>query len=411
MFKSDYPVNLLIGEDIARTASVVVNDRSSASYLADGEIVVLDSTDAVLASGSTVSDSPFIRIVQRNGATASSSELVRSLRIDGQNVVSFTGQSYSAPQNQRHHVGYIGSGVLDIDNINDNDYTLRITYKHDKEMWSQRNSTKSYYFTSDASATAEEVARNFAVLIGADTSADVQVERLCNDAGVAGGSTLTLTNASAAATLAAADANVVVGAYVRIGTALTDPVYRVLSVSGLVVTFDQPYEGASSTGTAYEYITAALATAALFGLQLTGVVYTFNANSVGKFKYQRVVFEVSLGNFGDTVVTATREAARGRGTYEQIAELEYYAQGFDGIIDRVGDSAPVLRAAADAGETYDVVSIEWFDKSDGHIISGTKPSKNQCLLAIPDGAAQTTNILAQLNPWMASTPKAFAGVV
>lgn len=411
MYKTDSSLNLLIGLDIARTASVVINDRSSASYLADGEVVVLDSNDAILAAGSTVSDSPFIRIVQRDGGTAGTSELISSLRIDGQNVVSYTGASYSAPQNQRYHVGYIGSGALDIDTIDSNDYILRIQYKHDKEIWSQQQEVKSYYYTSPTGVSAERIVRNFAVLIGDDTGSDVQVERLCNNAGVAGGSTLTLTNASKAATLAAADALVVAGAYVRIGTATTDPVYRVASVSGLTVNFDQFYEGASSTGTAYESITAALATAAIWGLQLTGEVFTFGAAQVGKFKYQRVAFDLSLGDFGDTTVTLTREAALGRGTYEQIANLEYHAQGYDGIIDRVGDSSPVLRTNAVVGETYDAISIEWFDKSDSHIISGTKPSKNQCMLALPDGAAQITNILAQLNPWMASTPKGFASVV
>ena len=101
----------------------------------------------------------------------------------------------------------------------------------------------------------------------------------------------------------------------------------------------------------------------------------------------------------------------GRGTFEQIAELEYFAQGFDGIIDRVGDSSPALRVDATDGETYDVLGIKWFDTSDQNIISGTKPSANECLIALPDGAAQMTNLLAQLNPWMASLPRAFNAVV
>ena len=412
MFNTSGPLSLLIGNDIARTASVVINDRSATAYLADGEIVVLNSTDGILAAGSTISDSPFIRIVQRDGGTASSSELISSLKIDGRNVVSFTGRSFAAPQNQIYNIGYIGSGVLDIDNINSNEYILRITYKHDKEMWSQRSNTRSYYYTSDSAATPEEVARNFAVLIGDDTSADVLVERRCNNGGVVAGSSFTVTNGSKAVTLAAADTLVAAGVYVRIGgTALTDPVYRVLSVSGLTVNLDQPYEGTSAAGVVYETITAALATAAIWGLRLTGVTYTFNANTVGKFKYERVSFDVSLGAFGTTTLTKTQEAGRGSGTYEEIAELEYFAQGFDGIIDRVGDSAPVLRVNATAAETYDIISIEAFDTSDSQIISGTKPSKHQCILAIPDGAAQATNILAQLNPWMASTVKGFSSVV
>ena len=410
MFTANNSLNLLIGLDIARTASVLINDRSSASYLADGEIVALNSVDDILASGATIADSPFIRIVQRSGATARTSELISSLRIDGRNVVSFTGQSFSPSQVQIYRIGYVGSGAEDIDAIDSNAYRLRIQYKHDKEIWSQQSQIKSYYYTSDASATSEEVARNFAVQIGNDTSSDVLAERRCNDAGVALSGTLTVTNNSRSVTSSAAEANAVVGAYLRIGgTAITDPVYRITErISSTSFTIDERYQRASATTVAGETITAALATAALFGIQLEGKALTF---TVGKFKYNQVAFDLALTNFGTTVITEVQESLLGRGTFEQIAELEYFAQGFDGIIDRVGDSSPALRVDATDGETYDVLGIKWFDTSDQNIISGTKPSANECLIALPDGAAQTTNLLAQLNPWMASLPRAFNAVV
>jgi len=411
MFRSDNNTNLLIGLDIARTANVQINDRSNATtYLADGEIVVLGSDDAVLPAGSTYGDSNSIRIVQRSGATASTSELISSVRIDGANVVSYTGRSYQAPQTQQYFIGYDGA-ASSIDAIDSNDYALRIQYKHDKELWSQRTRIKSYYYTSGTVATQERIAREFAVLIGNDTDADVTVERLCNNAAAApvGVPTLTVTNGSRSATLSAASASIVAGIYLRIGTVatLTDPVYRVTSVSGTTVTLDQAFEGTSATGVVIGFITAALATAATFGLRLTGETLTF---TVGKFKYNVVTFDLALSGFGDTVTNESREASFGNGTYEQIAQLEYFAQGFDGIIDRIGDTAPTLRSDATVAETYDVISIEGFDTSDSHIISGTKPSKNQCLLAIPDGAGQANNILAQLNPWMASLPRTFSNV-
>lgn len=410
MYTVNSSLNLLIGNDIGRTASVLINDRSSASYLADGEIVCLDNNDAILPAGATLSDSPFIRIVQRSGTTARTSELISSLRIDGRNVVSFTGASYSAPQEQIYRIGYPGTGTENINAINSNAYTLRFQYKHDKEIWSQQSRIKSYYYTSDASATAEEIARNFAVLVGNDTDSDVLAERLCNDAGVAlaGGATLTVTNNSKEVTISVADPAIVVGSYLRInGTAVTTPIYRVTAVSGTSITLDERYQRASGTAIAGEQITAALATAAIFGITFEGKALTF---TVGKFKYNRVAFDLALTNFGTTVITKTQEALLGRGVYEQIAELEYFAQGFDGIIDRVGDSSPTLRADATSGETYDVIYIKWFDTSDQSIISGTKPSPNECMLAVPDGAAQTVNILAQLNPWMASLPRTFAAV-
>lgn len=409
MFRADNSLNLLIGNDIARTAGVVVNDHQSASYLADGEIVVLNENDGVLAAGSTFADSKYITVVQRSGATAGTSELIRSLRIYGGGVLQYGGRSYQAPQVQRYYIGYDGA-ASSITNTSSNDYIIRLGYKHEKTVFSQQGNFKSYYYTSDASATQEEVARNFAVLIGNDTSSDVLAERLCNDASVALAlaATLTVTNNSRAVTITANDPAIAVGSYLRIGgTAVSDPVYRVTAFSGTSITLDERYQAASGTAIAGGQITAALATAADFGIRLTGKTLTF---TVGKLKYNQVSFDLSLQNWGATVINQQQESALGNGTFEQIAELEYFAQGFDGIIDRVGASSPTLRADATSGETYDMITVEWADASDVHIISGTKPSKNQLIIAIPDGAAQTVNILAQLNPWMLSLPKGFASI-
>ena len=410
MFRSDNTLNLLVGNDIARTAGIVINDHSAAAYIADGEIVVLGANDDVLPSGSTFADSRYITVVQRSGATAGTSELIRSQRIYGGSVAEFTGRSFRAPQEQRYFVGYDGAAST-ITATDSNDYILRISYKHDKRLFSQQANVKSYYYTSDSSAVQEEIARNLAVQIGNDTASDVLAERLCNDGGAAFtvAATLTVTNNSRSVTLSAAQgAALVVGDYIRIaGLTVAFPVYRVTAVSGTSVTIDERYQGASGTAIVGERITVALAAAASFGIRLTGKALTF---TVGKNEYNRVSFDLSLSGFGSTAISQFQESNLGNGTFEQVAELEWFAQGFDGIIDRVGDSSPTLRSDATTGETYDVVAIQWADGTDSHIISGSRPANNQLLIALPDGAAQTVNILAQLNPWMASLPKAFAAV-
>lgn len=411
MFRSDNTLNLLIGADIARTAGIVINDRAAAAYIANGEIVVLGDNDNILPAGSTYADHKHITVVQRLGAVAGTSQLLRSLRIEGSGVNSYNGSSYQAPQEQRYFIGFDGT-TSSIDALSSNDYILRIQYKHNTSVNSQQANTKSYYFSSDASATQQEVARNFAVQIGTDSGADVLAERLCSDAGVALGATLTVTNESTAVTASVANA-LVVGDYVRIGgTAVTDPVYRIATSTngGVNLVLDEPYQAASGTGVAAERITAALSQAAAtnFGIRLTGEAQDF---TVGKLKYNRVAFDLSLGRFGTTVVNQFQERRLGNGVAEQISELEWFAQGFDGIIDRFGDSSPTIRAATVAGETYDTIGIQWVDRSASSPISGTPPSPNELMIALPDGAAQTVNILAQLNPWMASLPKAFAAVV
>lgn len=144
-----------------------------------------------------------------------------------------------------------------------------------------------------------------------------------------------------------------------------------------------------------------------WGLKLSGESQTF---TVGKLQNTITSFEVSLSGFGTTTTTVDQTPDRGNGTFEQIAELEYFAQGFDGIIDRVGDSSPTLRADATSGETYDVISIEHFLVSDNNTVSGSRPAKRLEMIAVPDGTNQSADVLAVLNPWMASLPKAFANV-
>lgn len=414
MFKSDNNLCVLIGLDIARTANVQVNDRGNATtYIADGEIVVLGSDDAVLPAGSTYADSKNIKIVQRSGATTSTSELLRTMVINGANVTSYTGQSYQAPQEQIYYVGYDGiTATNNIDYQDSNDYTLRIRYKHDKEIWSQQTNERSYYYTSGTSATAEIIARSLAIDICADSAADVTCERLTSHAGTAGVITATVVNGSNMITMSAVSALFVAGVYIRIGTAVTDPVYRITAKdsTGLILTIDTAYQGTSGTALATEYITAAeaSATTTMWGLKLTGEALTFD---VGKFKYNKVMFDLSLGGFGATTTNELQESSRGNGTYEQVAELEWYAQGFEGKIDRDFDTSPTIRADATVAETYDTIAINYYDTSvQSNIISGVKPMRGECKIFIPDGASQATNILAQLNPWMASLPQAYNNI-
>ena len=146
MRNSQNTEQLLIGKSISRTASVNVLDVNNSSYLADGEVVVLDENDTPLVGGTTYPTSRYIKIVQRSGATASGSQLVQSARIDGNNIISFRGLSYQAPQEQISYIGYdSSSGAIDAKSVSD--YVVRVTMKHDKEMWSKRANARIKRFT------------------------------------------------------------------------------------------------------------------------------------------------------------------------------------------------------------------------------------------------------------------------
>jgi hypothetical protein len=400
---------LLIGKSISRTATVNVLDPTHASFLADGEIVVLDENDTPLVAGTTFPTSRFIKIVQRSGATASTAQLVQSARIDGSNVISYRGLSYAAPQEQIYHIGYDGStGAIDASGTDD--FVVRITMKHNKDMWSQQANTRIIRLSPTASTVDTTVMDFIGTEFGNDAflTTEVKIERLNSDAGAADGGNWTFTNGSKTATTTVAT-TAAVGDYIRVGTAVTDPIYKVAAKdsAGTTITLDQKFQGSTVTVTTPEYITAALATAASCGVKITGKAQTF---TVLKFPYAVVKFDLTLSGFGTTAVTKTQESKVGSGVGAQISQLEQIGVAYEGAIDRAGDSAPTGRSDAATGSNYDVITIEYFNNYDSQIVSGAKPARSVLQLALVDGAAQTTNVLAQLNPWMASVPAAFANV-
>ena len=285
-------------------------------------------------------------------------------------------------------------------------------YKHNKDLFSQQANVSSYYYTSDSSALQHEIADQFAVLIGNDSASQVSVERL-TDASTTSSTSGVITVVNGSTSISAVtdidNGGMVVGDHI----VLNSVAYKIVSIDTAADTaiMDQAYQGASGSVTdanaAFIAAADADASTADWGLRITGEAEPF---TVGKDKYRKVAFDLSLGEFGATVVNESREAAKGRGTYEQVAELEWFAQGFDGAVDKFGDSAPIARADAINGAEYDVISIQSANSADSHIISGTRPSGNQMILALPVGTLQGNSVLAVLNPWMASLPRTFANV-
>ncbi len=408
---------LLIGKSISRTSTVNVLDVNNASYLADGEVVVLDDNDTPLVAGTTFPTARFIKIVQRSGATAATSQLVQSARIDGSNIISFRGLSYSAPQEQITYVGYDSTtGALDASQTGD--YVLRITMKHDKDMWSQQANTRIFRFSPLSTSTNADINDYFAVAMATDVflNTEVTTERTSNDAGsatTAASGTLTFTKGSKIVTTSGVTpaTDFPVGSYMRLGLSKNSGIYKVVAVSnaGQSITLDAPVQIASGTLTVTnaQFITNALVLASNVGLKVTGIAQSF---LVMKFPYVKVKFDLTLSGFGSTTVNYFQNSLPGSGVDSQISQIEKFAQGFEGIIDRFGDSAPIGRTDTVTGAVYDVIVIEYFNNFDTLAVSGAKPARAVLNIAMVDGAAQTVNLLAQLNPWMKSLPQNFNNV-
>lgn len=137
-------------------------------------------------------------------------------------------------------------------------------------------------------------------------------------------------------------------------------------------------------------------------------------------KYSQVEFEVFF-NYVDsdgvwqtwpstsTTITYTA-ASKGSGEWEQIRDLEKSHMAQRGVTNQIWHPVvkPDMQTVKD--ETYDMIVIEHdvpYQSPDNQYV---KDAPHTTILAIADGAAQTADILAQLNSWMASTPKGFSAV-
>ena len=411
MNRADNSLSVLIGKSVARTASVQITDPSTtATYIASGEILVLDESGNVLTAGQTVSDTKSIKIVQGDG---SSNPLVMTSMMKGMNITSVKNASYTAPQEEIQYIGYNGaSGSIDL--LNDNRYIIRIMYKHDVALFSEHAKILHQEYVSDSTATQSEIAAGFAQKYAQSypaTNLDVKVERVCD------GTFTVWTNAVTAAvsygsvtvTASAANHGVVAGNVVRIGNTLsTTGVYVVTAVSGVTITLDSAYQGASNATVANANLGVMSAITA-WGLKFTGKPFTFTSATVGRFPYQKVNFDLTIAAFGATGITLGQNMSRGNGTFEEVAELEYFSLGFEGWTANRNaiPYTPQPRANATSGTIYNVITFKAYDSSDYSPVSGIRPSPFEVKLFLPVGASQTTQLKAQLNPWIASLPSSF----
>jgi hypothetical protein len=82
-----------VGKNIIRTPSVQITDpTNTTTYIADGEIVILNSSGAIYDSATmSYSSSPWIQLVQR-----SNNNLIVSNKIYGNKLFTYTGQGADA---------------------------------------------------------------------------------------------------------------------------------------------------------------------------------------------------------------------------------------------------------------------------------------------------------------------------
>jgi hypothetical protein len=412
-------MQMMIGKNVSATgASVQLTSPTGSNYIADGEIVALGKDRKYLTPGSTVSDQEYIYLAYRSG-----NNIHYSNAIYGKGLKKYAGIDGSQGNEQIYHIGYVGSGSQNLDVTAGNDFYVHITNTFNDMQYSEQLDRRTY-FSTFAVPTAEKVAADITKQICIDPGSHIRAEMLNSGSAAAFGAGITATVVNDGRSVSFSSAHsLVAGDYVRIGTTTVAsgigtgiPVYKVASVpSTTTIILEWPYQGPSQSNLDANADCGKLTAGANFGIRLTGETLDYRLDF---FKFMRVTFKVGLSGLGSTVLTKTQEMSLGRGDGRQVAEIESFAQGFDGPMNRVTIPLPILRTDADKSTTtaqnatygntftsattvYDNISI-LHGVAAPHFATGPTPAAEEVRLYIVDGAAQTAGLLAQLNPWMES---------
>jgi len=118
------------------------------------------------------------------------------------------------------------------------------------------------------------------------------------------------------------------------------------------------------------------------------------------------------GNWQPVTVTSTTNTAPepGNGTWELIRDMEKDQFAYKGVSNFT--QFPVITPAFSTvkNEEYNLVVIEHEKEYLSPGINAYQTTPLTTVIALPVGALQETNILACLNPWLASTPGAFTAI-
>jgi hypothetical protein len=442
----------LVGKNIARTANVQITDPSASAYIADGEVVVLNSTGAPMTTSTTntYAASPWIQIVQRNG-----DNLVFSGKISGDKVTAYRGKAGATGQEQIYHIGYNGtSGSLDI--TSGLDFQLTVIENQDDMMWSEQKKKNVVYVPNNLVTSqldlAKAIVKNQMKKYTTDGSAITACMLNSGTSTVlTGASTVAVTHGSDVIVPSAAITNSGFGAgsIVRIGvtgTAINSsdkvacPVYTVKAAHPTIANawiLDMPYAGPSNSALSVND-TGYIATAGTsWGVRFTGKALPYRRDF---FKFKRVGFTLQMSGFGATVLSKTQDSTYGSGDGRLVLEEESFSKGFEGALNRMTVPLPLANETftADASTAstinltyhdafvnatlyYDCITIEHYGQDFATVV-GTPRMPQLIKIFMYDtaaggaGAAQgktdntTKAVQPALNTWMASVPGAFANL-
>lgn len=374
---SQKDINLLF------VGAAATKTTGSIAAMNDGEIGIFTPAGTRVTEATAATVNEFI-IVKK---TASGGVPLVSGVINKNNIKRAVRKVYTAAVDQVTVIGYNGtSGSIDV--TNDNTYHVRVNLTQGLTSNHGGLYIKHGFYTSDTSATEFEIASNLhtALINEFSKEADkvVKTQMLANHAGAATtgatGTVSVVKGSRFAACSVSATAEFEIGGLVRLGTATTAPVYKIVNASGTTLELNAAVT--ETTGDyvagAAEFITAAQAVAASYGLVLTAVQGGYK---VGKLEndLRPETHTVSLEGFGTTITTLTASNP-GSGTERQVKSLEWFYQGNEGDYFRMGEPN-IYPSRAEVSGNYDLIDIVTEEIYTGSMVAG--PINKVYTLAIP----------------------------
>jgi hypothetical protein len=428
---------VFIGKNVGRTANVQITDATNATtYIADGEIVILDNEGTIATSAETIATSPWIQIVQR-----SKDNLLYSSRIYGAKVTNYSAQGGDIQGTEQiWHVGYNGTaGDLDVSGTAN--FQITITTNHDDMQWSEQKQKnvivvpKSVVGTSDL-VLSKEIVRNQNLKVlngGSSVKALILNSGAAADADSGGATTVAVTYGSPVIVYVASDA-ITAGAMVRLGATGSGrgtgiPVYTVKEAHPTIVNgwiLDQPYMGPSNSALPngdHGVVTPG----ANYGIRFVGMNLPFTLDF---FKFKRTTFTIGFSGFGTTPLYKTQAMSYGVGDGRLVAEEESFCKGFQGALNRMTIPLPTAGIDADftttgainttyaerfvtATRLYECIMIEHYSQNPS-AMTASSPMPQLVKIFLYPAAGQNKgaadDVATCLDAWMLTTPGSFAAI-
>jgi hypothetical protein len=369
-------------------------DVASTTTVANGAIALVDAGNVVLDNTSygNLADTDTVRVVQNIAG-----ELVFTAAFTKGAILSTTVAQYVAPVQQITRIGYNGTTGSLPTTTSETSFYIKIR-KNDLDA-ANRSQPNSLFaqFKTDATGSQEELAlglvKNGVKNMSTQPEGNngyLRFEALCDEAGATDGTatTIDIDYGSKTGTLNAGATTFVVGDLLRIGGgAVTDPVYKITALVGTTVTLDIAYQGASGTGITIEYITAALAAAAEFGVQLRGVASDFDVDAFRNYYANRFTATFSDAS---TLNTHVQGANDGNGTWQQVAMDEYMSMGNQGENSQLGVPPRKRTASVVTDGEYDAIMFDVKEDING-LVSAEKADAN-ILVYVEDGQGSPSGL-------------------